>query len=58
MRCGRAGLYINPFHWGQSMIDVELRAHIRRLFFAEHWKIGTPKYEEKHLFLGWRADKF
>ena len=23
------------------MIDAELRAHIRRLFFAEHWKIGT-----------------
>ncbi len=23
------------------MIDAELKAHIRRLFFAEHWKIGT-----------------
>jgi transposase len=23
------------------MISAELRAHIRRLFFAEHWKIGT-----------------
>ena len=23
------------------MIDAELKAHIRRLFFAEHWKMGT-----------------
>ena len=23
------------------MIDAKLRGHIRRLFFAEHWKIGT-----------------
>src|SRR5271170_5758757 len=23
------------------MIAAELRAHIRRLFFAEHWKVGT-----------------
>ena len=23
------------------MIDAELRARIRRLFFAEHWKVGT-----------------
>jgi transposase len=23
------------------MIDTETRAHIRRLFYAEHWKIGT-----------------
>jgi hypothetical protein len=23
------------------MISTELRARIRRLFFAEHWKIGT-----------------
>ena len=23
------------------MIDAQLRGHIRRLFFAEHWKIGT-----------------
>ncbi|HZV08768.1 MAG TPA: hypothetical protein VFF94_03385, partial [Novosphingobium sp.] len=23
------------------MIDVELRARIRRLFYVEHWKIGT-----------------
>ena len=23
------------------MIDVKLRAEIRRLFFAEHWKVGT-----------------
>jgi transposase len=24
-----------------SMIDTETRAHIRRLFYVEHWKIGT-----------------
>jgi len=23
------------------MIDAELYARIRRLFFAEHWKVGT-----------------
>ena len=23
------------------MISAELRAHIRRLFYGEHWKIGT-----------------
>ncbi|HEY5503790.1 MAG TPA: hypothetical protein VIK28_01430, partial [Sedimentisphaerales bacterium] len=23
------------------MIDTETRAHIRHLFYAEHWKIGT-----------------
>jgi len=23
------------------MIDKETRARIRRLFYAEHWKIGT-----------------
>ena len=23
------------------MIDVETRARIRRLFYVEHWKIGT-----------------
>lgn len=23
------------------MIPPELRARIRRLFFAEHWKVGT-----------------
>jgi transposase len=26
---------------GGAMIAVELRARIRRLFYAEHWKIGT-----------------
>jgi hypothetical protein len=26
---------------GGSMISAELRARIRRLFFAEHWKMGT-----------------
>src|SRR5262245_9994666 len=27
------------------MITAEQRAHIRRLFFAEHWKIGTISTE-------------
>ena len=29
------------------MISEELRSHIRRLFFAEHWKIGTIAIELK-----------
>jgi IS30 family transposase len=24
-----------------ALIDSETRAHIRHLFYAEHWKIGT-----------------
>ena len=27
------------------MIDLETKAHIRRLFFADHWKIGTIAQE-------------
>ena len=27
------------------MIDEDVRARIRRLFFAEHWKIGTIAIE-------------
>jgi hypothetical protein len=29
------------------MIDAELYAWIRRLFFAEHWKVGTLAAEPR-----------
>src|SRR5262249_39601878 len=39
---GRGG-FLNPFTKGNeaTMISIELIADIRRLFYAEHWKIGT-----------------
>jgi len=37
----RAGLWILFSYGGDFLIDWETRAHIRHLFYAEHWKIGT-----------------
>ena len=44
------------------MISSELRSHIRRLFFAEHWKVGTIAAEfgvhRDTVALAIEADKF
>jgi len=37
---GSAGMLIDPFS-GREMLDPEKLATIRRLYYAEHWNIGT-----------------
>src|SRR5262249_52420932 len=41
--CGREGTFLDPFitSLGEVMISKEQIATIRRLYYAEHWKVGT-----------------